>query len=266
MLRPVSRTETIIVVVTFAVVLVFCVTILVVASRVRRRKMATGAYGPGHYSVPVPGDPWRRFTSALTAPYGRVEARSGAPDLRNPVKADQIFFGYAVPTTPGNLKASLAREWGVTDGATALDTIGRGVARIGENLRALLQAGNVTPQAAQERLRGLAVTVDEALLQGPGGQADPDALAFDIARVANLVRWAAVVQYIDPRTADARMDSLGAAALLAFADWQEFGARYRSRLAAGDTAFIKAVDWLLSDASSPWARQPWPAVGQGRPE
>ncbi|WAS89995.1 DUF1266 domain-containing protein [Nannocystis punicea] len=253
-----SPRETTIVVTTFVVVLVFCVTILIVATRIRRRKIATGAYGPGHYSVPAPTDPWRRFTSALTAPYGRVEARSGQVDLRNPVKPEQIFFGYAVPSTPGNLKTSLAREWGVTDAASATETIRKGMARVGENLRAHLAARQVTPQTAQERLRGLGIAVDEALLHGPSGQPEPDALAFDIARVANLVRWSAVAQYLDPRTADAQMDALGGAAVLAFADWQDFGARYRSRLPPADTAFAKAVDWLLTDAKSPWKQQPWP--------
>jgi hypothetical protein len=254
-----SQSEIQIVVVTLVIAVIFCVTVLVAAARIRRRKIATGAYGPGHYSVPVPTNPWRRFTSALTAPYGRVEARSGA-DLRNPVKADQIFFGYAVPTTADNLKKSLAREWGVTDAATATEKIQRGIAVVGENLRALLQAQGRSQQAAQERLRALGVPAGEALLHGAAGQPDPDALAFDVARVANLVRWSAVAQYIAPADADAFMDTLGAAALLGFDGWRDYGSRYRSRLPPDDRAFAKAVEWLLSDAKSPWTRQAWPAT------
>lgn len=200
--------------------------VAIIFSTVRgRRRAAVAKQGPNHKSHPAPTDPWRRFTTALSAPYGRVESKANSGS--NKLTPEQYYFGYAVAGGLLGPVMPLRRDWGVKDANTAWQVVGSEL----EHLKAGL------------------------------GSPDRNALAFDIGRIANLVRWSAAAMYLTPAEADQALDEIGSVAASSFSGWDDYGRAFAQ--GAKESKFRtrpheKAADWLVTDPNSPWRQQPWP--------
>lgn len=201
-----SSQDLTIVLIAFGAVIVFSIGVIVYAARIRRTITRRHLAGPGHAGIPVPTDPWRRLAGALAAPYARYEWSITRGAARR-IDADQTYFGYGCVAPPARVMLQLRKDWDVTDTASAMGQIGAGVGVVQEHTRGLL-VSDLSIDPADERERLAAAGVPAAVIDEIGpeiasrvreteGAGDTDlaslrgAIAFDIGRVANLLRWSA---------------------------------------------------------------------------
>ncbi|WP_221584868.1 DUF1266 domain-containing protein [Microbacterium sp. G2-8] len=266
----------------FAVVIGGGAIAITLAFVVRGRRMRRFREGPGDPSVPAPTDPWRRFAGALAAPYARSEwqATKGARRRHAP---EQVFFGFASALPFPMAVSQLSRDWGVKNAATADAVCIERVSRALTGARTVLCAvPELDSDAVRERLAEagapeeavdmleLDTLVEIREMEGvvDGAEERRDALAFDVARFANLVRWSAYVGFHSAERGREDLDVLATCALVAADGWGDYGSRYLRGLAqsgyggfrhGGMKRYEKAIAWLMSDAASPWAQTPWGA-------
>ncbi|MBK0420606.1 DUF1266 domain-containing protein [Leucobacter sp. CSA2] len=223
----------------FGVVILLCVLMIVGAVKIRKKRAGVAAAAPGAPTVQIPSDPRLRFGPALAAMYARSEWHRTRGAKRT-LTAEQCYFGYGCVLPQNDLRAALARDWGVRDAASARQQIAAG-----------LQA--IEAQTGSGGEGGRALSADSAA-----------ELAFDLGRVANLVRWSGSAGYLQLAEAQDASADLGARAATAFGSWESFGEQYvnglRAHSRSGNRTFEQATAWLLSDAESPWRQLPWPAA------
>lgn len=258
----------------FAAVIVLSIIMITVSVLVRKRRMRAHLTGPGSPSSRVSTDPWERFGPALAAPYARTEwhRTRGAKRMYSP---EQTYFGYGCVLPYPTLRSQLAHDWGVktveqaqvqvrnTVGLAAVSAAQYAMLRgeSAQSLRARLIADGAPEQAADLIASHMHDSVE------PGDTADrllPN-LAFDIARFANLARWAGCIGHLDYAVVRQASDVLGAAALTGFSSWAEFGRAYEEGLRGytkrGLRPYLDAVEWLNTAPESPWKALAWPLAG-----
>ncbi|MFC0582455.1 DUF1266 domain-containing protein [Micrococcoides hystricis] len=214
----------------FAAVIVFCIVVLTVAFTIRGKRAKEYASGPGTKNAPIQQDPWLRFSAALAAPYARMEM-DRFPN-RTGVSPDQAYFGFGSTVQHAMLRGLMRRDWGVRNSEQAHKTIQN-------TLKSLETLSPMNPQ-------------DEDF-----------GLGFDVARFANLVRWAGNLGMIDKASAERYSAVLGTQAAANFDSWEQYGRSYVVGLEnfsrRGNKPYRKAIDWLLQDSQSPWRTQAWAA-------
>lgn len=279
-----SGEQTVFVIALFAGVVVLSVAMIAVAVAVRRRRSRLIAAGPGGPGRSAPGDPWRRFTAALAAPYARTEWHLSRGAKRR-LQPDQTYAGYASVLDQPTLRSSLRRDWGVRDAGDAEGRCGRAISALAQRCAALsIQGGSSRreftsglersggPSAAIEFVAATYPVVSAreastalASSDGGGAEAGSGELAFDVARFANLVRWSAALGLLDEVRAHECSDVIGVVAASCFESWEAFGRAYQRGLAAAGRGSVKsyarAVEWLLEAPESPWLRESWPSRG-----
>ncbi len=261
----------------FAAVILLSVVVLCIAVLVRKQRLRAYFEGPGSPSARVSTDPWERFGPALAAMYARHEwvRTRGAKRKHSP---EQTYFGYGSVLSFATLRKALSTDWHVNSAEQAQvqvrNTVGiaaRGAAQYaaarGESelsLRARLVADGAPEQAAEfiaSHIAGGTESPDE------GASMLPD-LAFDIARFANLVRWAGCAGHLDYLAVREASDVLATAALTGFSSWEEFGEAYSEGLHGytkhGRRSFLDAIEWLTTAPESPWQVLPWPLAGDAK--
>lgn len=229
-----------IVLLVFGAVILLCVLMIVGAVKIRKKRASVTAAGAGAPTVQIPVDPQLRFGPALAAMYARSEWHRTRGAKRTLI-AEQSYFGFGCVLPQNDLRAALARDWGVRDRESARQQLGAGA----QAIEAKLQAGSS---------------------EGHGLTAEASAeVAFDLGRVANLVRWSGAAGYLQLAEARDASTALGEMAAAAFDSWESYGEHYLSGLRAysrsGNRTFEQAISWLLSDAESPWRQLAWPVRG-----
>lgn len=280
-----TSVEIYVLIILLAVVVVCCVVIWGLSMILRRRRMVEFHKGPGNPDAPAPTTAWRRFTGALGAAYARPEWLR-IPEAKRLHTADQIYYGYGSSLTPFAVVNVLRIDWGVRNSQQAHERLTEAQKVIAENAAAVvLQRGlpggepafrdrlarSGAPEDAVEafltRARDARDSRDTEAHPGQEVVVDIEGLAFDIARVANLVRWSGFVRYVEAEQGYDYLDGIGVAAAAVFSDWDDFADTYlgglSSRFKGGSKQYSRAVEWLRSDPDSPWARQPWIVAGSG---
>ncbi len=237
----------------------------------RKRRMLEFNKGPGNPDEPAPASPWRRYTGALGAPYAHPEWLR-VPATKRLHTPEQVYYGYASAMTPFAVINVLRIDWGVKNEQQAHKRLNQAREVITDQAVAVaaergLPGGEDPFREKLIHAGASADVVDEFIArihemqEGDVGDADIDGLAFDIARVSNLVRWSGNVRYVEAEQGDAYLDGVGVAAAAVFRDWDDFSRAYlaglSTRFKGGSKHYIKAVEWLRTDFSSPWFRQPW---------
>ncbi|MFC5338835.1 DUF1266 domain-containing protein [Leucobacter denitrificans] len=258
----------------FAAVILLSIVVVCIAVVIRKRTLRAYFEGPGSPSARVSTDPWERFGPALAAVYARPEWVHTRESKRKH-SPEQTYFGYGSVLPFATLRKVLSTDWHVnradqakvqvrnTVGIAARSAAQYAAAR-GETeltLRARLVADGAPEQAAEF----IASHIAEGLeTPDEGVELLPD-LAFDIARFANLVRWAGCVGYLDYLAVREASDVLATAALTGFSSWNEFGEAYIEGLHGytkhGRRPFLDAIEWLTTSSESPWKALAWPLAG-----
>lgn len=259
----------------FGAVIVISVVAISVAVVIRRKRFGRRAEGPGSPNVAVSSDAWQRFGPALAAVYARREWHSTRGAKRS-VTPEQTYFGYACVLPPPELLKSLARDWRVRKPQDAEEqvwgSLGRAVAQAvqltrarGEDpadLLARLAAAGAPHDAANEIAARAAEEATDANADPQAAEEMLPSLAFDLARFANLVRWCGADGLLTHADAREASDMLGTVAVTAFGSWDAFGENYVRGLQAysrrGNRPYVDAVEWLRTEAGSPWRALPWP--------
>ncbi|MDR4534711.1 DUF1266 domain-containing protein [Glutamicibacter sp. PS] len=265
-----DSSSTTFVILLFGAVTIFGVVAIGCSLTIRKQRTRLFTQGPGHASVEAPQNPWRRFSCALAAPYTRVEwtATRGA---RRSASAEQTWFGYAAAVAPNVTRQSLARDWGVRTPKHAVVKVAeyvqillaRGAADVSDlreedatALKTRLVHAGAPEDAVADLLAAIAQTP-------PGLTGDRDATAFDIARLANLIRWSASTGLLPLAEAQAASDRVGAVAVAVYGSWQDYATSYLAGLRAsgvrGTKGYVSGAQWLLEDPASPWVTESWPA-------
>lgn len=275
-----SSSDTTIVMVIFAAVAIFIVAVFWMAFAIRGRRKRQHLAGPGTPDVPPAAEPWRRFATALAAPYARFEwaVTKGRRSRQTP---EQTYFGYGVSQPWGVVGQALANDWGVRRTDQAVGAVQRATDSAALAVRAIAVADPRTdPAMLRDRLmragapRGVIDGIGPEQIahiraaEGPAAagihdlEAAKNELAFDIGRFANLTRWTAYMGFIDRQAADASGDVYASAAAIAFGSWNEYADRYLAGLYASkfsaDRQRTGSIDWLKSDPASPWRQANWP--------
>lgn len=262
-------------------VIVILLTVLVVCGLVigglsailRKRRRVEFNKGPGNPDEPAPSNPWRRFTGALGAVYARPEWLRG-PETKRLHAPEQVYFGYASALTPFAVVNVLRIDWGVKNTQQAHKRLDHAREVITAQAAAVVAQRGLPggEEFFREKLLHTGAPVQEVddflaqVLNAPVDadedySADIEGLAFDIARISNLVRWSGNVRYIEAAEGDAYLSAVGVAAAAVFHDWDDFARAYlaglSTRFKGGSKQYHKAVEWLRTDFSSPWFHQPW---------
>lgn len=260
-----------VIIILLSVLMVCGVAIGGLSAILRKRRMVEFNKGPGNPEEPAPTSPWRRFAGALGAPYARPEW------LRVPVAKqlhapEQVYYGYASAMTPFAVSNVLRIDWGVKNQQQAHERLLEAHEVITEQAVAVaaergFPGGEISFREKLVRAGASADVVDDFIARvhevsgEENGETDIDGLAFDIARVSNLVRWSGNVRYVEAGQGDAYLEGVGVSAAAVFRDWDDFSRAYlaglSTRFKGGSKHYIKAVEWLRADFSSPWFRQPW---------
>lgn len=249
----------------FSLVIVFGAVIIGLSVIIRLRRQRAFEAGPGHPTNPAPQIPFQRFSGALAAPYARVELHRTRGAVRK-LSNDQIYFGFGSAMPWNTVRTTLRTDWGVKTPAHAVEQLDRGTESVLEQAAGLLADGGVGEGSVEKLWQaGAPVAVVERFCRevesSPVTEVARGDLAFDIARVANLARWAGYAGYIDNSTGRAYLDLLGIAAAGVYRSWEDYGHAYLGGLGgsvrSGTKQYVKAVDWLLESPSSPWRQQPW---------
>lgn len=257
-----------------AAFIVFALVAIGITVAIRKRRMRTYLEGPGSPSARVSTDGWQKFGPALAAVYARSEWER-VRESRRKHSPEQTYFGYGSVLPYSALRKSLSTEWQVntaeqarvqvrnTMGLVAVSAAQYAASR-GETaltLRARLVTDGAPEQAAEIVSSQVLASVDT---EEHGLDLLPN-LAFDIARFANLVRWAGCIGYLDYSAVREASDVLGTAALTGFSSWDEFARAYEAGLHGytkrGLRPKLDALEWLRSTQESPWKSLRWPLAG-----
>ena len=265
-----SSQQTIFIILLFAAVILISIVMITAAFKTRKKRFAARAEGMANPTIPAPTVPWQRFAGALAALYARPEWHK-TRGAKRVYSAEQTYFGFVSAMPLGMVQNMLQTDWGVKKSEHAVDQLSKGVEVIVGVAAGNWRKNGVSPAQVEEagqRLvaEGLAhphfVEFQKQLQQAdPNAEYDLDVLAFDIARVANLLRWAAYTDLLLPAEARWFQDQLGIAAAVSFGSWEEYGERYvcglQKNFKGGNKPYIEGERWLNTEAESPWKTQKW---------
>ncbi|BAU95701.1 hypothetical protein N24_1439 [Corynebacterium suranareeae] len=268
-----SSEQTTFIIVLFGAVIIISILLLTAAFRIRKKRFAARAEGTSNPAIPAPTDSWQRFAGALSALYARPEWHK-TRGAKRVYTAEQTYFGFASAMPHGMVQQMLRTDWGVRNSEQAVEQLSKSVESIVQVAAGSWRGRGVSPAQVEEAGRRLeAEGLAHAHFQDfqkqlqhaePIEGYDLDVLAFDIARVANLLRWAAYTDLLLPAEARWFQDQLGIAAAVSFSSWEEYGERYVSGLKknfkGGNKPYVEGARWLNTEAESPWKTQKWIGV------
>ncbi|ANE03899.1 DUF1266 domain-containing protein [Corynebacterium crudilactis] len=265
-----SSEQSVFIIVLFGAVILFSIVVISAAFRTRKRRATARAQGMANPHNPISNVPWRRFAGALGAIYARSEWHKSR-GAKRVYTAEQTYFGCVSAFSLGMVRNMLRTDWGVKNSAQAVAQLTKSMESISMVAAATWRGSGVSPDQVEEIgtelvKEGLAkehFLHFHMLLQhvDPSAEYDVDVLAFDIARVANFVRWAGYADYLIPAEARWFQDQLGIAAAVSFESWEEYGEGYvrglKKNFRGGNKPYISAEQWLNTEADSPWKTQKW---------